>query len=638
MKLPQDGTSRIGKWLLILAMVGAMAYYAFQWRKPIDTVTSTPSITVPNLAQATLPTQHTAALPYPGGPDGYIGSDACQSCHDEQHASWHRSYHRTMTQALTPESVQADFDGVTLESNGERFHLTQTNGTYWVSISDIPAERVPNAPVPNPVHLRLAMATGSHHMQVFWLPGILGNMQIGFPFTWLIEDQRWVPRPDTFIRNPDAEPVVEVWNQVCIRCHTTGGIPKPNPAERIFESEAAELGISCEACHGPGQEHVALRTREHETGQTLAQETDPIIQPADLDPHRSTQVCGACHSMKWFDKNEGWEAHGFRFRPGDELNETTPVIRASNTEDQPWLTSVLERNPGLLESFFWSDGMIRVSGREYNGLIESACHTEGTMSCVSCHSLHNSDPNDQLARNRSDNQACTQCHSAIAHDLTSHTHHPVESAGSQCYNCHMPHTTYGILKAIRSHEIDHPTVAAEKETGRPNACNLCHVDQTLEWTATYLEAWYGQTPPELDDSDRSVPAIAKSLLAGDAGQRALAAWTLGWPPAQQASGRSWQAQMLARSLDDPYSAVRYIAHRSLLQFPGFENFAYDFVSPHHERNEAVKRAVTRWQTQEKTENTSRPDIDFFDNAGQAAPLMMDALWSEQDQTPVRLRE
>ena len=638
MKLPRDSSSRFGKWLLIIAAISAIGYYGLRSRKPNDVPTRTPTLSTPNVAQATLPAQHTAALPYPGGPDGYIGSDACQSCHDQQHASWHRSYHRTMTQALTPESVQADFNNVTLESNGERFYLTQTNGTYWVSISDIPTEGGPHSPVPNPVQLRLAMATGSHHMQVFWLPGVLGNMQIGFPFTWLIEDQRWVPRPDTFIRNPDAEPVVEVWNQVCIRCHTTGGIPKPNPAKRIFESEAVELGISCEACHGPGEEHVTLRTKERETGQTLAQDADPIIQPADLDSHRSAQVCGACHSMKWFDNNEGWEAHGFRFRPGDELNDTTPVIRASNTEDQPWLDSVLERNPGLLASFFWSDGMIRVSGREYNGLIESPCHTEGSMSCLSCHSLHNSEPNDQLARNRSDNQACTQCHSEIGQNLTQHTHHSPQSEGSQCYNCHMPHTTYGILKAIRSHEIDRPTVAAEKETGRPNACNLCHVDQTLEWTATHLQSWYNQTPPELDDSDRSVPAIARSLLAGDAGQRALAAWTLGWSPAQEASGRSWQAQLLARSLDDPYSAVRYIAHKSLQRFPGFEDFAYDFVSPSPQRKAAVTRAIELWQALEKPDKTSRPNIDFYDNTGQAVPLVMDALWAEQDQTPIRLRE
>ena len=40
----------------------------------------------------------------------------------------------------------------------------------------------------------------------------------------------------------------------------------------------------------------------------------------------------------------------------------------------------------------------------------------------------------------------------------------------------------------------------ELETGRPNACNLCHLDRTLAWTAKHLEGWYGFAPPELNDA------------------------------------------------------------------------------------------------------------------------------------------
>ena len=38
-------------------------------------------------------------------------------------------------------------------------------------------------------------------------------------------------------------------------------------------------------------------------------------------------------------------------------------------------------------------------------------------------------------------------------------------------------------------------------TGRPNACNLCHLDKTLGWTAQYLEQWYGVTRPALDTDE-----------------------------------------------------------------------------------------------------------------------------------------
>ena len=636
MNLPDQGTFPTGKILIAVAILGLLFYL---WWRPSPPPTQPPrSGNSPQIAVPIQPKQHHASLPYKGGPEGYVGSDACTACHEKQHQSWHRSYHRTMTQALSTNTVRADFEDVTLDSNGERFHLTRTNDTYWVSIDDVPTPGQPTDPTDEPVRLQLAMMTGSHHMQVFWLPGVYGNMQIGFPFTWLIEDQRWVPRHDTFIRDPNAEPVVEVWNNVCIRCHTTGGIPKPNAEAKIFESEAVELGISCEACHGPGESHVALRTAEQENGRAVSLEDDPIIQPANLSAERSSQVCGGCHSMKWFDKNEQWEAHGFRFRPGDDLNETTPIIRASNIDEQPWLHSILERNPGLLESFFWSDGMIRVSGREYNGLVESACHTTGQMTCLSCHSLHSSDPNDQLARNRTGNEACLQCHESYADSITSHTHHSPNSSGSLCYNCHMPHTTYGILKAIRSHEVDSPKVSDEAATGRPNACNLCHVNQTLHWTAEYLHQWFDQAIPPLEESDRTTPAVLKHLLQGNAGQRALAAWTLGWPPARDAAGTDWQAAVLSKSLTDNYSAVRYIAGKSLIQFPGFEDFEYDFVSAPGARAESAQQAIARWRATRPPQIESNPKIEFFDPQGYPRHEIIEELVETQDQTPIRLRE
>lgn len=640
MKLPNQSEFPFGTIFIVLIIIGLGAFFA---RSPES---STRGPNLPPMADS-LPTpigpsnsttQLAATLPHPGGPEGYIGSESCVECHEKQHASWHQSYHRTMTQALTPETVRADFDDVTLEANGERFHLSETNGTYWVSISGIPQPGAPPPSAADSVKLQLAMMTGSHHMNVFWLPGVYGNMQIGFPFTWLLEDQRWVPRHDTFIRDPDTEPVVEVWNKVCIRCHTTGGIPKPNEVQKIFETEVTELGISCEACHGPAEEHVRLRIIEKANPDQALPAGDPIIQPANLSAERSAQVCGYCHSMKWFDKNEQWEMHGFRYRPGDDLNETTPVIKATNLEEQPWLEGILERNPGLMESFYWPDGMMRVSGREYNGLIESACHTKGELSCVSCHSLHSSDPDDMLARNRTDNQACTQCHAEIGQSLTEHTHHRPASSGSQCYNCHMPHTTYGILKAIRSHEIDSPDVSVEKATGRPNACNLCHVNQTLAWTASHLNEWYQQAPPELDQGDHDHPSIPRYLLSGNAAQRALAAWTLGWEPTKETSGTHWQAPVLAKALDDRYSAVRYIAGKSLSQQPGFDTFTYDFVGAPQDRKQAVLRALEHWTKADGAAASTNPKIPFFDASGHPREDLMTTFLEQQDQTPVRLRE
>ena len=39
---------------------------------------------------------------------------------------------------------------------------------------------------------------------------------------------------------------------------------------------------------------------------------------------------------------------------------------------------LLADDPGFVEDSFWSDGMVRVSGREYNGLIDSPCFKDAT--------------------------------------------------------------------------------------------------------------------------------------------------------------------------------------------------------------------------------------------------------------------
>lgn len=590
-----------------------------------------------------------AALPREGGPAGYVGSAACRSCHEDQHASWHRSYHRTMTQYATPETVRADFHGITLTNSGTRFQLSERGGELWVRMEKL---RVPTeAPeasqlLPTEAYeVRMGLVTGSHHMQVFWLPGGDGNTQIGFPFTWLIPEQRWVPRHTTFIRPPGMEHKAEIWNLVCSRCHATGIEPRVDPVARTADSRAGELGISCEACHGPGERHVAARRAAPAGGPAPAAATlaGEIVHPEKIDPARASQICGFCHSMKWIGDDEPWRQDGFRYRPGDDLEATTPIIRPAHIDRVPRLRAFLDRNPDLLNDFFWTDGMIRVSGREHNGLIDSPCYPAGKFSCLSCHSLHESEPDDLLAANRTDNRACTQCHEAFREPaaLRAHTHHAPESAGSSCYNCHMPHTTYGVLKAIRSHQISSPRVADELATGRPNACNLCHLDQSLEWTARTLTEWYQQPAPALEAAHRGSADSVRLALSGDAGQRVLLAWHFSWPPALQASGTNWIPPVLGQLLDDPYAAVRCVAERSLRATSSLTPAGYDYTAEPKDRPAA---RTTVWEAWARLPSANPPQGGFPDQVlapsgmSEGFEARFQPLLQRRNDQPLRLRE
>ena len=524
---------------------------------------SPPSANQSSRAEDAVPIPEFAtSLPQIGDVEGYVGSKACQECHKDQFSTWHRTYHRTMTQVASRESVQADFNNVVLTNDGTRFTLTQKEDEFWARMEKIAAPEPATAV--EPVDVRVSMITGSHHMQVFWVAEGHGNLQIGFPFTWLIPEKRWVPRNSTFVRPPDLEHRPEPWNIVCSRCHTTGVEPRFYASERIVATHVGELGISCEACHGPGKRHVELRTAAAAAGGTHTLEPKEIIHPEEITPQRSGQICGFCHSMKWIDKSENWHQAGFQYRPGDDLEETTPMILASRVDAIAGLAEYLKKNPTILADFFWNDGMIRVSGREYNGLIESPCIKGQKFSCISCHSGHKSEPDDMLSPIMRGNEACLQCHEKFrpGEQLAAHTRHAPASSGSECYNCHMPHTTYGVLKAIRSHQVTSPRVADDLSSGRPNACNLCHLDKTLQWTADYLHQWYQQEKFPLPETATNLSHAVRLAIAGDAGQRVLLAWHLGWEPALKISGTNWIPPILGQLLDDSYAAVRFVAERS----------------------------------------------------------------------------
>jgi hypothetical protein len=164
----------------------------------------------------------------------------------------------------------------------------------------------------------------------------------------------------------------------------------------------------------------------------------------------------------------------------------------------------------------------------------------------------------------------------------------------------MPFTTYGLLKAIRSHTISSPSVAETTTVGRPNACNLCHLDKTLAWTNRALRDWYGVDEVPLGDEERSTAASLLQLLRGDASQRAIVAAAMGWPPAQQASGTDWMAPHLAQLLDDPYDAVRYVGARSLTTLPGFAGFSYELFAPPADRRQAQLKTMAIWDRTRRT--------------------------------------
>jgi predicted CXXCH cytochrome family protein len=485
----------------------------------------------------------------------HVGSGTCEPCHEERHATWAVSYHRTMTQAATPETTLGVGSG-SVVAHGREHVLEARDGAVWAREVGRAGERRP-----------LTLLTGSHRMQAYWVSDGQGGHEL-LPFTWLVNDQRLVPRNAVFLRSGADEPQEPMrWQYACMACHTVGARARHDPTTASHEVRVAELGIACEACHGPGREHV--------DAQREADSSAHIVNPSDLSHERGADVCGQCHGITCDAQRL---ASGGAFRPGASLDETSHVLRRAGPRDSPCTDGLAGAElDAYMDAVFWADGMPRVTGREYNGLIESSCFRDGELTCTSCHDLHGDDPNAMLSDDARGNAVCHTCHSEADGYGVTHTKHEAESPGSLCYSCHMPRTTYGLLAATRSHLIDSPSAGVDERVGRPNACSLCHTDRSLAWAAGKLTAMWGVTSPALTERT-GVAHSVNLLLTGDAAQRALAAWALGQATQPPSAGTRWQTPLLLRTLEDPMVGVRYLAKESLRRLGGLPP-GYDFVSP-----------------------------------------------------------
>ncbi len=561
-----------------------------------------------------VPEEHVENRPIAVEDDDYLSADSCRACHPHHHETWHASHHRTMTQVVSEDSVIANFDDHTVEYFGRDFHFYREKGGFFMDME------TPDAA--GSKTFELVLSTGAHHQQAFWFATDEGRTLGKLPLIWINAEQRWVPYGSIFFA-PASRPSLStgMWNRTCIQCHVVQGRPRWEE-ESGYDSSVGEFGISCGACHGGAKEHAAVhRNPLQRYRQYLSSADDPtLVNAEDLAHERSSQVCGQCHSIFGLHDEESeheFDRHGFIFRPGDDLHESRHVFRHGTADSEPLVAKKLESSPHFFERRFWSDGMVRVSGREYNGLLETPCHERGPMSCLSCHTMHSDTDDrrpreewadDQLKPGMRGNSACVQCHSEYESEetLVEHTHHPARSSGSNCYNCHMPHTTLGLMKAMRSHTIDSPDVLTTVETGRPNACNLCHLNETLAWTSSYLAAWYGIAPPELSAEHGEVASSVRWILEGDAGQRAIAGWHYGWEPAREASGTEWMAPFLAELLTDSYDVVRFIGYHALMELPGFDDFEYDYVAPEDSRRRRRLQALITWNQRAERPAPSGP--------------------------------
>jgi hypothetical protein len=483
----------------------------------------------------------------------HAGSAACRRCHPDHHESWSRTFHRTMTTEATPANVRGDFDGATLRHAGVDARMDRgADGRFRMTFT---------APGAAPRQVDVVRAVGSRRYQQYLTR--IGDSYWRLPVAYHIEERRWFPMTGAFLFADDtaiedaARPTfgggvfdrhVTRWNDNCVFCHNVGPNPGRDPATGAFDTRVAELGIACEACHGPGAAHARANADPvRRYALHLGGRADPtIVNPARLAPARSADLCGRCHGQRITADVGPFLAHGDPFVAGDDLGRYSAPLRRD---------TALRGDASAFAARFWEDGTPRLTAYEFQGLLQSACASKGGLTCTTCHGMHEGDPRGQIRARFAGtgvkaDAMCTQCHAALAAPaaLAQHARHDPAGEGARCLGCHMPRIVYGVLDVHRSHRIEIPKPPRAAAGGRPDACTLCHVE--------------------------GIPGAAgggatMAATAGDPLARAVAVDALGWAPSFDPAERPRRLGTLLEVMEaDRYPAVRRLAWRSLRRLVG----------------------------------------------------------------------
>lgn len=297
------------------------------------------------------------------------------------------------------------------------------------------------------------------------------------------------------------------------------------------ENAAGGAGVSCAECHGNAAEHLAAKTSVWARFGFPSE--NKIINPRDLSSDAAMMICARCHAA-------------------GESNDAPAANRLAAAEYVDEFVAAHRQNDSDAEKL-WADGSPKFGGNEYRAVLRSVCYAQSKagghgiagekINCSSCHSPHEAN-DDFAATEKSFDQSCLQCHAQFSERaaIAEHTKHPLDSKASRCASCHQPETVFSRTRFTRTHEIGvpNPVLTAEKQI--PNACNLCHADQSVNWAIASSKKLWAERFRDSEispDAQFDRPEGIRALSSNDAFLRALAADSL-----RKHSDLSWSEPFL----------------------------------------------------------------------------------------------
>jgi tetratricopeptide (TPR) repeat protein len=441
----------------------------------------------------------------------YVGSKACVDCHKRESALWSTSDHSRAMALPTDSTVHGDFNDAAFTQHGITSRFTRKRDGYFVSTEGGDGK----------LHdYRISYVFGYKPLQQYLIEFPSGKYQV-LPLCWdtrpkeeggqrwyhLYGDERIPPNDILFWTR-----VSQNWNYMCAECHSTNLLKNYDSNQGKYQTSWTDIAVACEACHGPGSEHVAwaksiskgampnpgdamglaVRLKDPDRGTwTMDMKTGNSTRTTPLKSDVLLETCARCHARRAQLREP--------YIPGQPLMRTH-------------LPSLLERR------LYFADGQIKDEVYEYASYKQSKMYERGVI-CTDCHEPHSM---KVFAR---DNTLCYRCHLAEKFGARAHHFHNPDSTGAGCIDCHMPTRTYMGVDVRCDHSYRIPRPAFTEQFGVPNTCTACHRTKNVRWAEEYVTKWYGKKRSDTLHYVYALHAVwtgtpeAPELLAGLSGNR-----------------------------------------------------------------------------------------------------------------------
>ena len=323
-------------------------------------------------------------------PSAYAGDAACAQCHRKESALYGLTLHARDSGPATAEDIVGTFtpgQNVLHTSNPNLIvkMVSAPNGFYQTAVN----LANPSNQLTEPFNI--VIGSGRHgQTYLYWQDDELYELPASY-WTW---NHEWVTSPGFPAGQVHFDRAVV---PRCLECHGSYFTSLAPPLNR-FAIDSLVLGIDCERCHGPGAEHV---TRERSARPSTGSHDLAIVNPAHLARARQLDLCALCHAGAVEPLRPP-----MTFRVGDNVRDYLAIQPA-----QP-------------------DAPVDVHGNQVGALEQSKCFTSSSMTCSTCHNVHEKQENaDSFSRH------CLTCHKTQA---CGRYRTLGQALRTHCVECHMP--------------------------------------------------------------------------------------------------------------------------------------------------------------------------------------------------------